>query len=143
MYETKSGSRAVAIAVLLMKSHNAKNIAALKKILFFVPSPPCMREILTTAIVQICDTSVETTQWLLQNPASLSPDVDATKVICHCLEGKLKSYGLVGQQPLQLRTDGKWMIDPWQREPFLATMPHTEDMVAFTVLRSLLVEVGY
>jgi hypothetical protein len=131
-------SRATGIAIWLIKSRETKNIETLKKFLALVPDHRRIQNILTDAVLQICETSGETTYWLLENPEPFQSEIDVTTIITHYFARTLTGYGLVQGQHYSFNSKGHLVISAVEQNRLLSTVPRPSDQIAFVTLRALI-----
>ncbi len=134
MFNTpESIEKTSAIAVVLLKHHDLKIVLNLKNFLMFMPNPIQQKEILTRSIVQLVESSPETTRWLLQNSDCLKPEVDVIAVIIQVLTDKLILWG-IPQQNFHFNDSGElWINEPFKTQLVNYLRLHSNEPVAILI----------
>lgn len=102
--------RCVRVAVELLQTRDLRAVAMLKDFLTYIPNPLSIREILTTALIELISSSPITICWLLDQPECLQPEVDITQIVIQALSNRLISLGFIQGQDFYVGAGQKFAV---------------------------------
>ncbi|NJO43382.1 MAG: hypothetical protein HC769_27625 [Cyanobacteria bacterium CRU_2_1] len=102
--------RCVRVAVGLLQTRNLRSISMLKDCLTYIPSPISIRNILTTAVIELVSSAPTTICWLLDHPECLQPEVNVTQIVTQELSDRLTNLGFVQGQDFYVNASQEFEV---------------------------------
>lgn len=131
-----SYEKAVAIAISLLKHKNPQTTQTLKDLLTFIPNPNHIKNVLTTAVIELIDKCPQAALWLFQNPEVIEPEIRVKEIIAQELTRKIVSWGYTAKDFRFTPDYALEMSDDAQRS--LLSHPSPTDEPALFLVRALL-----
>jgi hypothetical protein len=88
-----SSQKAITITISLLKHKNPQTIELLKNFLTFIPNPNHIKDVLTTAVIELIYVCPLSALWLFQNPTVLEPEIQVRKIISEEITHKMLAWG--------------------------------------------------
>lgn len=90
--------RCVRVAIELLQTRDLRAISMLKDFLTYIPNPFSIKEILTSAVIELVSSAPITVCWLLDRPECLQPEIDVTQIVIQTLFDRLINLGFIQGQ---------------------------------------------
>ncbi len=136
MTSSPNHEKAIAIAISLLKHKNPQTTQTLKDLLTFIPNPNHVKNVLTTAVIELIDKCPQAALWLFQNPEVIEPEIRVKEIIAQELTRKIVSWGYTAKD-FHFTTDyALEMSDDAQRS--LLSQSFALDEPALLLVRALL-----
>ncbi|XHX75920.1 MAG: hypothetical protein RBJ76_15875 [Stenomitos frigidus ULC029] len=133
-----SDERALIIAIILLKRQRPKNIQTLKDLLTFIPNPNHVKDILTTALIEVIYTNPQSALWLFQHPELLS-EIPVRAIIAEELTSQALSWGYTAEN-FYFTADHTLEASESTQHALFAPQQIPVDESALALIRSLLMQ---
>lgn len=132
-----SNEKALTIAISLLKRKNPQNIETLKNLLFFIPNPNHVKDVLAAAVIELIHTCPHSAFWLFQHPELLEPEIKVREIVAEELTRKLLSWGY-SPESFHFTSSYTLVISESKKCSLLSHQPSPTDRASFALIKTLL-----
>jgi hypothetical protein len=131
--------KATTIAISLLKHKSPQTIQTLKNLLTFIPNPNHVKEILTTAVIDLIHTSPQSALWLFQHSEVLEPEIQVKDIIAQELTNEVLSWGYT-LEDFHFTADHNLEISEGTKRSLLSHHSFSVDKASLMLIHALLTQ---
>ncbi len=139
MSTSSENGKAVKIAVSLLKRKSPQTIQTLKNLLTFIPNPNHIKDVLTTAVIELIHSCPESAFWLFQHPEVLEPEMHVRDIIIQELTSKFYDWGYTSDD-FHFTADQQLEINETTKSSLLSHNSSPVDETSLTLIQTLLMQ---
>lgn len=139
MSTSSENGKAVKIAVSLLKRKSPQTIQTLKNLLTFIPNPNHVKDVLTTAVIELIHSCPQSAFWLFQHPEVLEPEMHVRDIIIQELTSKFYDWGYTSDD-FHFTDDQQLEINEATKSSLLSHNSSPVDEASLTLVRTLLMQ---